>query len=373
MRKYGLLLFQFIIVLGLVLSGCLKGEQSLKEIDVPEEVFDVDDDDDGDDGDDGDDDEGDVDDEGEPDAENDTDSNEAVPSETVDRQLYLIDADGMVVPQTLPLPQAESKAVAMQVLSYLIKDGPVTELLPNGFQAVIPAGTEILGLNLLEDGTLIVDVSAAFTQYEANEELNIIEAMTFTLTQFENVERIKLRIEGEDQAEMPVDGTPIAAGYSQQNGINIHLDEKPDLQHSKVVTMYYPKRRNSTDYFVPVTQYLNDKDDDVYTLMVQALLDGPGLHMQTLDVFNDHTALLKEPKLTNGVLQLEFSEHILKDETEAIIADEVIETLARSFSGQDSIDAIEVKVENNPTIKDEHGNEYVKPVSTKSSKEKMKM
>src|SRR5690625_1962986 len=110
----------------------------------------------------------------------------------------------MVVPQTLSIPKDESKAVAKQVLTYLIKDGPVTNYLPSGFQAVIPANTEINGINLKEDGTLIVDVTEDFANYDPEDELNIIEAITYSLTQFESVKRIKLRINGEELTEMPV-------------------------------------------------------------------------------------------------------------------------------------------------------------------------
>src|SRR5699024_402390 len=65
--------------------------------------------------------------------------------ETVKRELYLIDADGMVAPQTVELPKSEQ--VATQAMEYLVKGGPVTDILPNGFEAVLPQGTEILGLN----------------------------------------------------------------------------------------------------------------------------------------------------------------------------------------------------------------------------------
>src|SRR5690625_2730061 len=149
--------FVFVLIFILLLSGCLKGEQTLGEMngdlndsseaetikDTADEENDVE--------------------QVEENVEEDKEENEGVDvNEFVERQLYLIDADGMVVPQTLSVPMDESKAVAKQVLTYLIKDGPVTEFLPNGFQAVLPANTEILGLKLLDDGTLIVDVSDDF-------------------------------------------------------------------------------------------------------------------------------------------------------------------------------------------------------------------
>src|SRR5690625_2764918 len=203
MRKKGFVVRQFLIVFSLLLGGCLKGEQTMEEMDVPEDVT--------------------IEEEGEANEVDEIEGEEPVEEEvveteeTVARELYLLDVNGMVAPQTLELPK--TKSAAMQALEYMVKDGPVTELLPNGFEAVLPAGTEILGLNLQEDGTLIVDVSEEFEDYEEKQELNILESMTYTLTQFENVDKLQLRINGHTQEEMPVNGTPIKEGYTRANEI----------------------------------------------------------------------------------------------------------------------------------------------------------
>ncbi len=351
------LLVQLIAVMMiiLVLNGCLKGEQNLKKS-VPDELSPTDatlveeqnEDTPNEEV------------EKEEDEEENTD---IIMNEMIDRTLYLIDADGMVVPQTLSIPKDESKAVAKQVLTYLIKDGPVTNYLPSGFQAVIPANTEINGINLKEDGTLIVDVTEDFANYDPEDELNIIEAITYSLTQFESVERIKLRINGEELTEMPVNGTPISKGYSQKQGINVSIDEQPDLLYSKPVTIFYPKNKYNQTYFVPVTQYVNFKEDNVYELMVQALLEGPNSLFQTMQVFNDETVLVQKPMFRKGVLELVFNENILVDPEKSIISEDVMETLTRTFTIQENIDAISVKVENKQMIHNEEGRTYDKPVT----------
>lgn len=181
-----------ILSVSMILNGCMfEGEQSLEEMDPPPEDVEM------------------IDDlentEDQTDEQGDRTSEPV--SNTTERTLYLIDQNGFVVPQILQLPAAESKEVARQSLEYLVIGGPVSNLLPNGFQAVLPAGTEVNGLNLQEDGTLIVDVSEEFTNYRPEDELKILQAMTFTLTQFDSIERIKLRINGKDQEVMPVNGT----------------------------------------------------------------------------------------------------------------------------------------------------------------------
>lgn len=351
MRKNGLLLFQFLIVLSLLLGGCLQGEQTLEEMDVPEDVTIVDEDEDERDSE-----------EKEEEGEDPIEEEEVIETdETVAREVYLMDASGMVVPQTVELPK--TKSAATQALEYMVKDGPITELLPNGFQAVLPAGTEVIGLNLEEDGTLIVDVSEEFKSYEENDELKILQAMTYTLTQFDSVDRIKLWINGESQEEMPVNGTPISEGFSKSNGINIYAKDKPNLMHSKVVTIFYPKQHNDNFYHVPVTQYLNDESKDIFTSIVDALMEGPSHEVQALHVFNDETSLVNKPTLQDGVLQLEFSEEILKDEENAIIADDVMETLVRSLTEQEDVEALKIKVENQEKVVGENGTTYDKPVT----------
>src|SRR5690625_3282269 len=359
--KKNFLMIQFVVVIMtiLFLNGCLKGEQDLKQsvsnelTPTNESVENIEDEDTNNASNE----------EGTANNNDDQNSNEVIMKEMIERTLYLVDADGMVVPQTLSIPKDESKEVAKQVLTYLIKDGPVTDYLPSGFQAVIPANTEINGVNIKDDGTLIIDVSEDFTNYKAEDELKIIEAMTYSLTQFESVNKIKLRIDGEDLSEMPVNGTPISTGYSKEHGINVTIDEQPNLLYSKPVTIYYPKSKFNQKYFVPMTQYVTQQDDNVYGQIVQALLDGPSTFLQTQQVFNDDTMLVRKPMYQKGVLELEFNENILSNVEKSVISEDVMETLARTFTGQEHINAINVKVENRSIIHNENGQTYDEPVT----------
>lgn len=347
MRKRGILLISTVSI-SVILSGCFQGEQSLEEIDPPQDAEAVDNLENIE--------------EEEQGAEAENDENVAA-TETVPRELYLIDSNGMVVSQTLELPAPNSNEVATQVMEYLVKGGPVTEILPNGFQAVLPEGTEILGLNLQEDGTMIVDVSEDFKNYEANDELKILEAMTHTLTQFENVNKIKLRIDGQQLKEMPVNGTPISEGYTRVNGINIVDTDTLDLMESKAVTMYYPAEHDENRYYVPVTQYIESGEENEFSSVIQGLIDGPGYNTNVVHVFNPETTLANEPKLNDGVLEIVFNEGILKDSEQSIISDEVMETIVRTLTEQRNVEAVNVKVENVEQLVNESGEAYTEPVT----------
>ncbi|KKE80498.1 GerMN domain-containing protein [Oceanobacillus caeni] len=347
------------VSLSLILSGCFQGEQSLEqEMDPPQDAEAVNS----------------LEDSTSENKKDNVESKDSADSkgkktksddavtEMVPRELYLMDKNGMVAAQTIELPGTSE--VGKQLMEHLVKDGPVTPLLPNGFQAVLPEGTEILGLNLKEDGTIIVDVSEEFKNYEPNEEIKILESMTYTLTQFENVKKVQLWINGHPQEEMPVNGTPIGNGYARANGINVVESNSNDLLTATPVTMFYPSEHNENRYYVPVTQYVDSKEDvEIYEAIVDSLIQGPGYNSNIVHVFNEGTKLSSEPVMKDGVLKLIFNEGILKDKEQSVISDEVMETLVRTLTEQAGVKAVDVKVENVDQLVNENGESYEEPVT----------
>ncbi|MFC4388316.1 GerMN domain-containing protein [Gracilibacillus marinus] len=303
--------------------------------------------------------------EGDESAEEEEISEEEVPSSTtVSRVLYLLDENGLVVPHEVDLPQPSSKEVAKQVLEYLVKDGPVSNMLPTGFEAVLPAGTEVLQLNLEADGTLIIDLSEEFGTYQAGEEQKILEAMTYTLTQFENVERIKLWINGESLEEMPVNGTPIKQGYSRANGINVQNAEAVDLMESKATTLYFPMQGEDENiYFVPITQHVEYDATNEYASIIDVLLDGPSFDLPLENYINTGSKLAEAPIVNDGVLSLQFTETILENSEKSLLADEVMQSLVLTLTENEKIEAIEVSIENHEQVVNEAGQPYTAPVT----------
>ncbi|WP_080874208.1 GerMN domain-containing protein [Oceanobacillus timonensis] len=338
-------IIRLIVAFGILvlLAGCFKGEQSSKEVDPPQNAEAVN---------------GEETEEGE-----DTAATPAEAEDTVSRELYLIDSNGMVASQMVDLPVPEENQVAQQVVEYMVKGGPITPMLPNGFQAVLPEDTEVLGIDLQEDGTIVVDLSEDFSEYEASSELPILEAVTHTLTQFDNVHKVKLRVDGVDLKEMPVNGTPINNGYTRANGINLTNNDTLDYFNSSPVTMFYPAEQENNRYYVPVTQYVEMEDESDIAGVINELMDGPGYQNQVVNVFSPEAALTEDPVIEEGVANLTFNEGILMDAEQHIISDEVMETVVRTLTQQPDIDAVNVQVENVDEVFNENGEPYSAPVS----------
>ncbi|WP_100373684.1 GerMN domain-containing protein [Bacillus sp. FJAT-45037] len=282
---------------------------------------------------------------------------EEVVTSMVERELYLIDENGLVVPQTLSVPKTES--VLKQSLQYLVDGGPVTELLPNGFKAVIPAGTEV-DVHLV-DGVAIADFSNEFKEYNPEHEQQILQAITWTLTQFETVEKVTIRINGYDQDMMPQNGTPIGEGVSRANGINLESNGVVDLVNSKSVTLYFLDQKGDNTYYVPVTRRVGNSEDAL-KVAVEELLQGPSFKSNLLTDFRNGVQLLSDPIYENGVVTLNFNESLLSQLDARAISDIALNMLALTLTEQEGVEQVAVQVNGEANILHESG-QMAQPVT----------
>ncbi|MFX3624008.1 MAG: GerMN domain-containing protein [Ectobacillus sp.] len=284
-------------------------------------------------------------------------------AEAAKRELYLVDKNGYVVPQVIDLPVAKDNAVIKQALEYLVKDGSVTNLLPNGFQAVLPANTQIKGVDIQQDGTAVADFSADFKNYKKEEERRIVEAVTWTLTQFKEVKQVKFRIEGKDLAVMPVNKTPIGKGFSRANGINFDDEQVVDVRNTKPVTLYFLSQNNKQTYYVPVTRRIANNTEDEVTAVVKELVKGPSHSSHLTSDFNPDVKLVEAPKYENGQVTLNFNKDIYGSAGKNIISNYVLNSLVLSLTEQKGIESVAIEVNGKADLVTEQGQKLTKPVT----------
>lgn len=288
-----------------------------------------------------------------------TGTDEEAVEETIKRELYLIDKNGYVVPQTINLPKTDS--VATQALEYLVKNGPVTELLPNGFQAVIPADTKV-SVNV-KDKVATVDFSNEFKDYQAEDEKKILQSITWTLTQFESIDKVKLQLNGHPLEEMPVNGTPINTELTRLDGINLDTSHVADLTNTKPVTVYFIGGEKDNYYYVPVTKRVSNKVDDNITAAVNELIEGPGVSSNLLNEFGSEVKLIDKAKLEDGLVTLNFNESIYNSFEEKMVSEHVLNTLVLSLTEQPGVEEVAITVNGKAELLDPDGKKITEPVT----------
>lgn len=282
-------------------------------------------------------------------------------ADTVTRTLYLFDENGHVTPQSLNLPNA--KTPAEEVLKYLVKDGPASTSLPDGFQAVLPAGTTFK-LNLQDDGTLVADFSKQFLNYRAQDEEKMLQAVTWTLTQFDNIKRVKFKVGGKELAEMPEAKTPIPKeGLSRADGINTDLGNVVDITGSRSVVVYYlAENADGEAYYVPVSKRVKSGDDPL-TAAVDALINSDPSDPTLASPFDADVELVSRPVVKNGVATLDFNEQLYTDAKKKIVSDEAVNCLALTLTGLTDVKKVAIEVKGNARMTLESGKPLTEPVS----------
>ncbi|MFD2681507.1 GerMN domain-containing protein [Bacillus seohaeanensis] len=279
--------------------------------------------------------------------------------QTVMTELYLIDENGYVVSQALPLPKTES--VAKQALEYLVADGPVQNMLPNGFRAVLPAETQV-SVNI-KDGKATADFSKEFANYQPEDEKKILEAVTWTLTQFDSVEKVELTMNGYPLTEMPVSNTPInESGLTREVGINVDTSGVVDVTNTKPLTVYYVSQTGDQSYYVPVTKRVSANEENDVKSVVQQLIEGPGYASSLVSDFTG-AALLDDPKIKDGTVTLNFNEAVYGSIEEKLVSEHMLNSLVLSLTEQEGIKEVSVLVNGEATSVSKDGKTVTEPVS----------
>jgi germination protein M len=190
--------------------------------------------------------------------------------------VYVKDANGYIAPVTLNAALRTDEKAGQKALEMMVEDGPETDLLPAGFQGILPKDTKILSFNVVKDQKMaVVDFSKEFTDYNVQDERRIVEALTWTLTGLPDIERVQIWDEGEQLGEMPVDGFPLDEPLTRAVGINLEKAEGVSYSDTMPVTLYFSSVTDEDEqYYVPVTRLVKRNTDAAKTAMEQ-LISGP--------------------------------------------------------------------------------------------------
>ncbi|MCM3078100.1 GerMN domain-containing protein [Brevibacillus invocatus] len=281
---------------------------------------------------------------------------EALEQGTAERTVYLLDANGYVVPVSLTLPKVEG--LAKQALSYMVKGGPVETLLQGGFSAVLPQGTEVKGL-LIKNGVATVDFSKEFKTYEEKDEKKILDAVTRVLTEFGNVKTVQIWVNGTPLKEMPVASTPINQ-LDRNLGVNLELADGAIPGSTSAVTVYFQGQLDDArTYFVPVTRLI-PTTQNVAKATVEELIKGPKQDSQLFSSLLRTTRVL-DVKQDKDLITVNLSSDILKYDEGKDANPDALESLVLSLTESTGAKQVQLLVEGKPLTSEAH--DFSKPVA----------
>lgn len=284
--------------------------------------------------------------------------------------VYAKDEKGFVAP--IAVQVEKSQGAARKALEYMVDGGPVQGRLPAGFTSLLPKGTEIKGINIVEDQKLaIVDFSKMFADYNLQDERKIMEAVTWTLTGFPSVEKVQLRVEGKPLKEMPVGGTPLDEPLTRAIGINVEKPESVEYGQSTPVTLYFlNQNQENYSYYVPVTR-LVPRTDNVAEAVIRQLIAGPDQKKGLVAVMAPGAELLKVDK-TEELITVNFSDKMLGPDKKAPA--EALKAVVLSLTENTNAAAkVQILVNGDAKVSATDNQSYAKPVSRPQTVNQLKL
>ena len=213
--------------------------------------------------------------------------------------IYLLNKDNYLVSVDILIDKDTKEEMALEILNNLY----VTNKKYSNLKGLIPSNTKINNITY-KDKTLIVDFSHDLLFVNSKLEEKVIESIVYSLLEIDGVENINIKIDGEDLEKLEKSNKSIPILLDSSFGINKSYDIN-SMKDSVKVVLYYVFNDNDNSYYVPVTRYVNSKDDKVKIIIDS--LKGNYYSSTNLSSYLSYKTDIKDFSLDDDILTITFS------------------------------------------------------------------
>lgn len=261
--------------------------------------------------------------------------------------IYLMDSNNYIARTEVKITNRKIESKARELLEILIKDGNGEGVIPSGFKSIISSDTKINSIKY-ENNLIKVDFSSELLDTKIEYEEKIIEAIVYTLTSIDGIDKVIIYVDGNILSKLPKTGINLPATLDKSYGINkeYNIDSYKDLSK---VTVYYISKYNDNTYYVPVTKYIND-DRDKIKIIIDSLASSNLSSPNLMSFLNSNTVLLSS-ELNDDTLSLVFNQYIFNDLETKNVLEEVIYTISLSIQANYDVKKVSFEVNNEKIYK----------------------
>ena len=244
--------------------------------------------------------------------------------------IYLLDRNGYLVKSRILLDSTDKKEQIKLLLKNLIKSD--NSKFPTGLEATIPTGTKVLDV-FYDEEYVTVNFSKKLWDIDDDKKDRMIESIVYSIMDLGGVKGVILEVE----EEIPDEYNKV---LDKSIGINktYNITSRNDI--NKVV-VYYIEDISGDKYFVPVTKYMNKKDDKI-KIVVDELTTSYIYEPNLMSFLNSNTKLL-DYKEQENLMTVNFNNAIFDGDSK--ILEEVSYTLAYSVFDNYDVSKVIIQVD----------------------------
>ena len=257
--------------------------------------------------------------------------------------IYLMNPDNYVVRTSIATKEKEPLALVKEMIDALTIGNEKQDYIPKHFSSVIPENTKLLDVSL-EEGLLKIDFSKEFLNTTKEIEEIMIEAIVYTLTEIDGIDKIMIFVEGTKLEVLPQSNINLPNTLDRSYGINKVYDIT-SLKDLTKTTIYYIGEFNNLIYYVPVTKIENDNGNNKIEIIIDELKSSPIYETNLMSYLASSVKLESYEELENQVI-LSFNNEIFDDFKEQNILEEVKYSISLSIEDTLNVEEVIFKVDN---------------------------
>lgn len=212
--------------------------------------------------------------------------------------IYLLNKDNYLVKVDILINPEEVSKQALEILKNLYTNNKKY----NNLKGLIPSNTKINKIDYVNN-TLIIDFSSDLLKVNKDLEEKVIESIVYSLLEIKGVNNIQIKIDGKIVNKLEKSNITLPDILDNSFGINktFAINSLKDIQS---VVLYYVFNNDNSDYYVPVTKYINSREDKVKIIIDS--LKGSFTSSTNLKSYLNYKDI-KDYSLDNDILTITFN------------------------------------------------------------------
>ena len=262
--------------------------------------------------------------------------------------IYLIDKNNYVAKTNIQVSSLKKDLLIDELIEAMKIDGKYQDKIPNGFCALLPSDTKLLGKEINND-VVTLNFNSNVLDVKSENEEKVIESLIYSITSIEGIDKIIIKIDGENLKKLPKTGIILDTELTRDYGINKTYDID-SIKGINKVTIYYTSKNNNSDvYYVPVTKYVNN-DEEKIKIIIDELASKFSFESNLMSYLNYNTKLL-DYNLNENEIDLNFNEYLFDSTENKKVLEEVIYSISYSVMDNYNVDKVNLFVNNEKVTK----------------------
>ncbi len=254
--------------------------------------------------------------------------------------IYVLDNDLYVSKTEIYVDEKNIEKKIKTLLEAMTNGNVKSELLKDIFVPVLPKGTKVIDVKVIDD-IVKINFSKELLSVTKEIEEKMIESIIYTISDNIDILGIEIYVDGYILKYLPNSLHELPTMLTKEFGINKVYDILSISDINKVV-LWYVKAKSDTNYYVPVTRYVNDNRNKV-EIIIDSLSSSYIYEDNLMSFLNSNVRLINYQMKDKG-LELYFDELIFDDINNGNILEEVVYTISHSMFSNFDIDNIKIFV-----------------------------